>query len=85
MRRPADFFDDREVELIHIASTLRGALKLERLLDEKGVDYAVETGEYVGGLLFRTTRTGAFFYVAAAEADACRELLERHRFNAIKE
>jgi hypothetical protein len=43
MRRPAEYFDDVEVTLVHIASTLRGALKLERLLTESGIPYAVET------------------------------------------
>ena len=80
MRQPAEFFDDKEIALIHIAGTLRGALKLERLLTEHGVDYAVEADEYVAGFLLRRPRTGAFFYVEARHADSSAELLRRHRF-----
>ena len=80
MRRPAEFFDDKEIALVHVAATLRGALKLERLLNEHEIDYAVETDEYVGGFLLPTRRTGAFFYVEASHAETSRDLLRRHRF-----
>ena len=80
MRRPPEFFDDRDISLVHIAGTLRGALKLENLLTEHGIDYAVETDKYSGGLLFWTERTGAFFYVLAADSGRARELLRRNRF-----
>lgn len=80
MRQPPEFFDDKEIVLIHIASTLRGALKLERLLAAHGVDYAVETDKFMGGFFFRSSRTGAFFYVEAGSADASRELLEQSGF-----
>lgn len=80
MRRPAEYFDDVEVALVHIASTLRGALKLERLLTESGIPYAVETDSFVGGLLFRTARVGAFFYVSEADAERTRALLTSKRF-----
>ena len=69
MRRPAEYFDEKEITLIHIASTLRGALRLERLLTDNGVDYAVETDEYTSGFLFRSRRAGAFFYVESRDAD----------------
>jgi hypothetical protein len=82
MRRPAEFFDDKEVALVHIASTLRGALKLEDLLTANDVEYAVETDHYRSGFLFWTEKTGAFFYVEAAEAEACRALLRKNRFKA---
>ena len=80
MRRPAEFFDDVEVALVHIAGTLRGALRLERLLTESGIPYAVETDTYVGGLLFRTQRVGAFFYVSESDAERTRELLTSKRY-----
>ena len=80
MRRPPEFFDDKEIALVHIAGTLRGALKLEKLLTEHGVDYAVEADLYMGGFLFPRQRTGAFFYVAADRAEECRALLRRHRY-----
>ena len=80
MRRPGEFFDDQEVSLVHIASTLRRALALEELLTEHGIDYAVETDQYRGGFLFWSQRTGAFFYTGAADAERARTLLRAHKF-----
>lgn len=85
MRQPPEFFDDREISLVHIASTLRGALKLEDLLTANEIDYAVEPDSYKGGLLFWTERVGAFFYVLAEDAERCRELLKRHRYKIHRE
>ena len=85
MRQPAEFFDDSDVSLIHIAGTLRGALKLEKLLTEQGIDYAVETDQYVSGFFFATEKTGAFFYVLAGQADYCRALLAQHKFSVAKD
>lgn len=79
-RQPAEYFDEVEVALVHIASTLRGALKLEAVLSESGIPYAVETDSYLGGLLFRTQRTGAFFYVSDADADRTRAPMTARRF-----
>jgi hypothetical protein len=63
MKRDADYFADTEPELIFVAKRLRDAVSLESLLAGAGVDYAVETDEYEGGLLFKSMRVGAFFYV----------------------
>lgn len=63
MKRDADYFADTEPELIFIARRLTDAVSLESLLAGAGVDYAVETDEYQGGLIFKSMRVGAFFYV----------------------
>jgi hypothetical protein len=63
MKRDADYFGDVELELIFIAKRLRDAIRLESLLTEAGIDYAVETDQYAGGVIFKTMRVGAFFYV----------------------
>jgi len=39
-------------------------------------DYYVEADEYSGGFLFKTQRTGAFFYVLAEKAAEARVFLE---------
>ncbi|HEV2690371.1 MAG TPA: hypothetical protein VGV35_17565 [Bryobacteraceae bacterium] len=80
MRREPDFFDDREMDLIYIAKKLREALKLEAALTESGVEYAVEPDKYVGGLLFRSERVGAFFYVLPEAAAQAREVMNQHGF-----
>ena len=80
MRREADFFQDREMDLIYIAKNLKEALRLESALTESGLDYAVETDKYSGGLLFRSTRVGAFFYVLPESLEQAREVMHRHSF-----
>lgn len=80
MRREPDFFEDRELDLIYIAKKLKDALRLESALTDAGVDYAVETDRYVGGVIFRSERVGAFFYVAPESIGAVREVMRRHGF-----
>jgi hypothetical protein len=80
MRRDAEFFDDAELDLIYMARRLREALKLETLLTEAGIDYLVETGTYTGGLLIKRDLTGAFFYVAPADAGNARDVLVKNRY-----
>ncbi len=80
MRRDADFFQDQEMDLIYIAKNLKEALRLENALTESGVEYAVETDKYSGGLLFRSTRVGAFFYVLPETLEQAREVMRQHSF-----
>jgi hypothetical protein len=63
MKKDADYFEGGEPRLIFIAKRLKEAKRLETILDEAGIDYGVETDEYHGGVIFRRTRVGAFFYV----------------------
>jgi hypothetical protein len=79
MRREPDFFGDAELDLIYMARRLRDALKLEGFFTDAGLDYLVETGNYVGGFLFKRDLTGAFFYVAPADADKARQILAQNR------
>ncbi len=80
MKRDAEFFGDRPVELVFIAKKLQEALRFEELLTERGFDYAVEPDRYVGGVLFRTERTGAFFYVDADSREAVAALAVENGF-----
>jgi hypothetical protein len=63
MKREADYFDGVEPELIFVAKRLRDAIRLEAVLTGAGIDYAVEPDEYEGGIIFKSRRVGAFFYV----------------------
>ena len=63
MKKEADYFDGVEPELIFVAKRLRDAISLESLLTAAGVDYAVEPDQYEGGVIFKSMRVGAFFYV----------------------
>lgn len=72
MLREPDFFEERELSLIYIAKKLKEALALEKLLTESGLDYLVEPDRYSGGIIFRTERVGAFFYVAPEDEATAR-------------
>ena len=80
MRREADFFEDREMDLVYIAKKLEEALRLESALTESGVDYAVETDKYSGGVIFRSERVGAFFYVLPEAAAQARLVMQQQGF-----
>jgi len=63
MKKEADYFDGVEPELIFVAKRLKDAISLESLLTGEGIDYAVEPDHYPGGIIFKSMRVGAFFYV----------------------
>ena len=77
MKQEASFFDGHDPVLIYIAKRLGDAQRLEKILSDSGFDYGVEADEYRGGVVFRSVRIGAFFYVLPAVADAARELLRQ--------
>ncbi|HEX4278065.1 MAG TPA: hypothetical protein VHZ74_22080 [Bryobacteraceae bacterium] len=70
MKKDADHFEGVEPELIFVAKRLNDAVQLESVLDGAGVDYAVEPDQYPGGIIFRSMRVGAFFYVRPEAREA---------------
>lgn len=80
MKREGDYFGERELVLIYIAKRLKHALKLESVLTGAGIDYAVEPDQYTGGVIFRSLRVGAFFYVLPEVSGKASRLLEDHGF-----
>jgi hypothetical protein len=84
MKREADYFEDVELDLIFIAKRLRDALKLESLLTEAGIDYAVETDRYAGGVIFKTMRVGAFFYVLPEVRDRAATVMSENGYVPVK-
>ena len=72
MLREPDYFEDRDLILIYVAKKLREALALEKLLTDTGLDYLVEPDRYSGGIIFRSERIGAFFYVDPADEEKAR-------------
>ncbi len=75
MRRESEHFGDQELVLVYIAKRMKEALAVEEVLNGGALDYAVEAEPYVSGLLFRSQRTGAFFYVLPESENAARSLL----------
>jgi hypothetical protein len=80
MKQEASFFDGHEPELVYIAKRLRDALKIEGLFEAAGLDFGVEADKYTGGIVFRSERVGAFFYVLPEAAEAARNVLITHGF-----
>ena len=80
MRKQPDDFGEVEPCLIYVARKLKEALALESVLTAAGVDYLVEPDTYTGGIVFRSERVGAFFYVAPEAAEAARRVLTEHGY-----
>lgn len=70
-------FDGREVALIYIAGRLGEGREVERVLSERGIDYAVDAEPYQSRVLgiLPVQYEGVGFYVLAAQADFCRGIL----------
>lgn len=80
MRQEPDFFGEQELALIYVAKKLNEALRLEQVLTEAGFDYLVEPDKYSGGVIFRSERVGAFFYIAPGNENPVREAMSRGGF-----
>jgi hypothetical protein len=80
MKREPAWFGEQTMDLLYIARKLKDALRVEDLLTSADIDYAVETDEYVGGVLFRAARVGAFFYVLPDALQRAQVLLQENGF-----
>lgn len=80
MKQDASFFEGHEAVLIYIAKKLKDALRLESIFTSAGLDYGVEADEYRGGVLFRSVRVGAFFYVLPNAVEAAHEIMRRNGY-----
>ena len=74
MKQEASYFEGKEPVLIYIGKKLKDSLRLEEIFTAANVDYGVEADEYRGGVIFRSVRAGAFFYVLPEAADAASEV-----------
>ena len=75
MKQAPEFFGDVELALVYIAKRLKEALRIEEAFTAAGLDYLVEPDTYSGGLIFRTERIGAFFYVVPERETDARSIL----------
>ena len=80
MKQDAPFFEGKDPTLIYIAKKLKEALRLESIFTSAGLDYGVEADEYRGGVVFRSLRVGAFFYVLPESVEAAHEIMLRHGY-----
>ncbi len=80
MKQDAAYFENQEPVLIYIGKKLRDSLRLEEIFTAANVDYGVEADEYRGGVIFRSVRAGAFFYVLPEAADAASEVMRQNGY-----
>jgi hypothetical protein len=80
LKKTPEDFEDQEISLVYIAKTLKDALRLEDVFTGSGIDYIVETDQYVGGVVFRSERTGAFFYVSPEVLRAAISAMNQNGF-----
>jgi len=80
MKQDAPYFEGKEPALVYIAKKLNDALRLESIFAEAGVDFGVEADEYRGGIIFRSVRAGAFFYVLPESVNAAHEVMRRNGY-----
>jgi hypothetical protein len=59
------------------------ATQLESILTAGDIDYGVEADEYQGGVIFRRTRVGAFFYVLPEIHERAVSLLLEYGYAAL--
>jgi hypothetical protein len=72
-----DFGKGTEVVRIYLARELKEAKRVEAVLTEQGIEYAVEVEPYktVMSSIFSSEYKGAAFYVLANQEDFCRRVL----------
>jgi hypothetical protein len=83
MKQEASFFEGKDPVLIYIAKKLKEALRLEETLTAAGIDYGVEADEYRGGVILRSARIGAFFYVVTEGVQAAHEVMRNNGFTPV--
>ena len=71
--------------LIYIAKRLKDALRLEKILTDAGVDYGVEADHYQGGVIFRSQRVGAFFYVRPDSVSMTHRVMDDNGYRPHRE
>ena len=80
VKQEAAYFEGKEPVLVYIGKKLKDSLRLEEIFTAANVDYGVEADEYRGGVIFRSVRAGAFFYVLPETADAAFEIMRRNGY-----
>jgi hypothetical protein len=77
MKQEASYFEGHEPALIYIAKKLKDALRLEEVLAAGEIDFGVEADEYRAGVIFRSVRAGAFFYVRPENVAAAHAVMRQ--------
>ncbi len=65
---------------VYVAKRLADAQRLEAVFTAAGIEYEVETDTYQGGLIFRSARVGAFFYVSPSTWKRATAVMKENGF-----
>jgi hypothetical protein len=68
-------FSDSEIIRIYIAKNVKEAETIEKLLTDKGIDYAISLEPFLPPSLLQSERMGAAFYVQSDQEALCRQLI----------
>jgi hypothetical protein len=68
-------FSDPEIIRIYIAKNIKEAEKIEKLLTDNHIDYAISLEPFLPPSLLQSERMGAAFYVQSAQEALCRQLI----------
>jgi hypothetical protein len=85
MKQEAGYFEGVEPQLIFVAKRLADAIALESVFTAANVNYAVEPDEYEGGVIFKSVRVGAFFYVRPEDRDQAVAVMLNNGYMPFKE
>ena len=66
-----------ELEAVFIAANVREAARVERLLEDAGIEYEVTPEAFLRGTIVSSCRMGLLFEVLPGQAEHCRRLFER--------
>lgn len=76
--------DSPDARPLYIAKRLSDAKRLEDVLSAAAIEYTVEPDTYQGGIVFRSTRVGAFFYVEPEWREQAEAAMAAAGFTPIK-
>jgi len=77
---PMDSFEEgTEIARIYLAASLAEAEKVDRVLSEAGVEFAVEMEDFAAGTILAPLRRLAGYWVRMADVDGAADALERAR------
>lgn len=70
-------FDDKDITLVYLAGRLSEGKRVEQVLSDNGIDYAVDAEPFESRVLgiLPVTYEGVGFYVLADQAELSRQVL----------
>ena len=76
--------DEKDDPPIYIARKLADAQRLEEVLKLAGIEYDLEPKTYQGGLIFRSERVGAFFFVEPELWERAASVMQENGFRPLR-